>query len=195
VSKTWRFIFVRQPKSSSTAVLRGIESQFCKTGGNKTRCTPDELARMHTVSEEQWRDYFVFTVIRNPWIRMLSAHKMFTTHFLRQCAPFGKLLIGQACCTHCMQGDCAHTRVVLHVWLYRSSHPLKAVLTNQVLHGPSREMCNPALYHWATIPSNGGTNFFLLWPQVQARAFHAGGSPRVATSRDTSVVTPFSSSL
>lgn len=87
ISHKWKFIFVRQPKSSSTAIMVAIKSQLCGLVDGVGECAPDEFTSANDVTDEQWRDYFVFTVVRNPWIRMLSAHTMFTKHFLRLCAP------------------------------------------------------------------------------------------------------------
>eukprot|EP00892_Ulva_mutabilis_P012653 jgi/Ulvmu1/9760/UM055_0100.1 len=79
VSDEWRFIYVRNPKSSSTALLKAITEQLC--GG---QCTEEQLRlrEMMQVLAPKWEAYFVFTVVRNPWTRALSAYTMFNSHFL-----------------------------------------------------------------------------------------------------------------
>jgi hypothetical protein len=87
VSKRWKFIFIRQPKSSSTAVIAAIKLQLCGLSNPNDRCEVDDFSEPEEVTPEMWRDYFVFTVVRNPWTRMLSAHTMFSKRFLRKCVP------------------------------------------------------------------------------------------------------------
>lgn len=84
MSREWRFIYVRNPKSSSTAVLGSIKKQLC--GGE---CSEDQLLRIDDKATVAplWEEYFVFTVVRNPWTRALSAYTMFTNNFLFKCAP------------------------------------------------------------------------------------------------------------
>ena len=92
MSKKWKFIFIRQPKSSSTAIMVAIKTQLCglppSTTGDNDSCQPDEFAAAESITDDMWRDYFVFTVVRNPWTRMLSAHTMFNKFFLHKCARF-----------------------------------------------------------------------------------------------------------
>lgn len=87
ISEKWRFIYVRQPKSSSTAVITAIKTQLCGLADAKDECEPDEfrLAQDKDLNSHIWEDFFVFTFVRNPWTRMLSAYKMFMQHFLRRC--------------------------------------------------------------------------------------------------------------
>jgi Sulfotransferase family len=87
VSKKWRFIFIRQPKSSSTAVMVAIKSQLCGLAdpSNVNNCDPDQFAVAEDITDAMWREFFVFTIVRNPWTRLLSAHTMFTKHFLKKC--------------------------------------------------------------------------------------------------------------
>lgn len=83
VSETWKFIFVRNPKSSSTAIIAAIKNQLCN------RSCSDEQFRQVRVMQQltaKWDSYFVFTVVRNPWLRGLSAYGMFTKSFLRRSA-------------------------------------------------------------------------------------------------------------
>eukprot|EP00892_Ulva_mutabilis_P003113 jgi/Ulvmu1/12802/UM097_0031.1 len=81
VSDTWRFIYLRQPKSSSSAVIGSIKTQICKGHCRRVDLYPETdmtaLARI-------WDSYFVFTVVRNPWTRALSAYTMFSRGVLRK---------------------------------------------------------------------------------------------------------------
>jgi hypothetical protein len=99
ISRKWRFIFIRQPKSSSTAIMVAIKSQLCGLVDpeNYDRCQLDEFKVAGAIPEETWRDFFVFTVVRNPWTRMLSAHNMFRKHFLKKCAPLRKQVARSPC--------------------------------------------------------------------------------------------------
>eukprot|EP00892_Ulva_mutabilis_P000786 jgi/Ulvmu1/10708/UM067_0034.1 len=79
VSDEWRFIYVRNPKSSSTALLKAITEQLCEG-----ECTEAQLKLRASLDilAPKWEAYFVFTVVRNPWTRALSAYTMFNSHFL-----------------------------------------------------------------------------------------------------------------
>ena len=88
VSHKWKFIFVRQPKASSTAVMVAIKKQLCGLSSAKhgLQCKPDEFREVQQrLPDKLWQEYFVFTVVRNPWVRMLSAYHMFNKTFLRRC--------------------------------------------------------------------------------------------------------------
>lgn len=91
VSRTWKFIYVRNPKSSSTALLHSIKQQMC--GG---QCSEEQLGKVATLAELEpmWEEYFVFTVVRNPWTRALSAYNMFTQNFLFKCGSNLRLSAG-----------------------------------------------------------------------------------------------------
>jgi hypothetical protein len=67
---------MRQPTSSCTKILVGTKTQLCGLKGHNQNCAPDDLDAVHIVSEEQWRDYFVLSVIRNPWIQKLNAYNI-----------------------------------------------------------------------------------------------------------------------
>lgn len=81
VSDTWKFIFMRNPKASSTAILAAIKNQLC--GGS---CSEQQFSHVRLMSQlaPKWESYFVFTIVRNPWLRSLSAYTMFTGNFLRR---------------------------------------------------------------------------------------------------------------
>lgn len=84
VSDEWHFIYVRNPKSSSTALLKAISEQLCNG-----ECSDAQLSlrSMVDVIAPIWESYFVFTVVRNPWTRALSAYTMFNNHFLFRHGP------------------------------------------------------------------------------------------------------------
>lgn len=84
VSDEWRFIYVRNPKSSSTALLNAITEQLC---GGECSERQLKLRGMVEMFAPKWEEYFVFTVVRNPWTRALSAYTMFNSHFLFRCGP------------------------------------------------------------------------------------------------------------
>ena len=56
----------------------------------KGGCFSDQLRRRtnprEAISRAQWKDFFVFTVVRNPWTRMLCAFNMFNEGFLHRFA-------------------------------------------------------------------------------------------------------------
>ena len=67
-----------------------IKEQLCglKNAKNSDKCKPDEFAEVQQhLPDRIWNEYFVFTVVRNPWVRMLSAYNMFNKYFLHKCAP------------------------------------------------------------------------------------------------------------
>lgn len=85
VSDAWKFIYIRQPKASSSTMLHAIRSQLC--GGT---CKPPFFYQEHDKTKllPKWESYFVFTIVRNPWTRALSAYSMFNRGFLYKYAPF-----------------------------------------------------------------------------------------------------------
>lgn len=81
VSDKWKFIYIRQPKSSSSSVLIALTQQLCRG-----QCKSNELRAVTKLDEKKWEEYFVFTFVRNPWTRLLSAYHMFNGKHLRRCA-------------------------------------------------------------------------------------------------------------
>lgn len=90
ISHKWKFIFLRQPKSSSTAVLVAIKQQLCQMS-REPMSSCDELGELGWATQEEilddslWEEYFVFTFVRNPWTRMLSAFNYFNDRHLDEC--------------------------------------------------------------------------------------------------------------
>lgn len=87
LSERWNFVFLRQPKSSSKMVIRAIRKDLCR----RAACLPEEL-RLVELDEypalaPRLQELFVFTFVRNPWTRALSAYSMFHQHFLYKCGP------------------------------------------------------------------------------------------------------------
>lgn len=79
VSHKFRFVFVRQPKSASTAIMKAIKETFCK----QDECSEHELLQVPKLSDKTWASYFTFTWVRNPWTRSMSAYRMMNKWFLR----------------------------------------------------------------------------------------------------------------
>lgn len=83
MSATWKFIYLRQPKSSSSAVIGSIKTQLCKgICGHKDLYPEKDMVALSKL----WDSYFVFTVVRNPWTRALSAYTMFSRGVLHKYA-------------------------------------------------------------------------------------------------------------
>ena len=74
VSHEHKFLYVRQPKAASTAITIAIEKTF---GEGNTFVT-----NTHSVADEIWKDYFVFTFVRNPWTRAASSFNMMNDTYL-----------------------------------------------------------------------------------------------------------------
>ena len=83
MSDTWKFIFVRSPKTSSAPIVSAIKSLLC--GGRCTEVQFTQVRRMDQLAPK-WESYFVFTIVRNPWLRALSAYSAFTSRLLRRYA-------------------------------------------------------------------------------------------------------------
>ena len=81
VSIKYKFIYIRQPKASSTSLMAVMNTLYC--GGRKCKTHEfTQVSEAETLSSAMWRSYFVFTVVRNPIARMISAYLMFTRYFL-----------------------------------------------------------------------------------------------------------------
>lgn len=70
ISLKFKFIFVRQAKSSSTAVLNYITKHLC--AGEE--CTAEELINAVHIEDETWKNFFVYAPLMRPapCVRMLS---------------------------------------------------------------------------------------------------------------------------
>jgi Sulfotransferase family len=80
VSHKYRAVFVRQPKSASTAVLDALKEAMCET----RTCHADEFSEVPALRPHVFDEYAVFTFVRNPWTRAVSAYRMMHKWFLRQ---------------------------------------------------------------------------------------------------------------
>ena len=98
VSHKYKFIYLRLLKSASSTVLGALFQSICsKTDeSGRARCKPDELAEVPNLKagspealevDRWWREYFVFSFVRNPWSRLSSAYFMFTSKdLMHRCA-------------------------------------------------------------------------------------------------------------
>lgn len=68
ISMKYEFIYIRQPKSGSTAIERAMHRLFCNSGP----CSSEVLDHFRPVPGRRqeeirwWRSFFVFTFVRNP---------------------------------------------------------------------------------------------------------------------------------
>ena len=81
VSRKYRAIYVRQPKSASSTIMKSILRTLCE---GKSPCDTDAFVKMwvERITYRQWSEYFVFTVVRNPWTRAASAFTFMHEGFL-----------------------------------------------------------------------------------------------------------------
>ena len=94
ISERWRFIYIKLAESSSSAILKAMHKICSEASGEERKCNEEEFTRVRdprTIDDQTWNDFFVFTIVRNPWARMLSAYKTFTRNFLRKCASHIRL--------------------------------------------------------------------------------------------------------
>ena len=75
MSQKYSFIYIRQPKASSSSILATIQKVFCEGRA----CLPHEFSLVQDgiVPDAIWGEYFVFTAVRNPLARMVSTYNMF----------------------------------------------------------------------------------------------------------------------
>ncbi|PRW20331.1 pumilio-like protein isoform A [Chlorella sorokiniana] len=77
VNHKYKVIFIIHPKSASTAIKRYM--QLCRIQQTESCLSPlDDAAQLEPLGDK-WHEYFVFTFVRNPWVRAFSSWK-----FLRQ---------------------------------------------------------------------------------------------------------------
>ena len=80
MSEKYKFAYVRQPKSASSTILRMLFSEICE---GKAPCDKNLMKKVwvREVPAKTWAEFFVFTVVRNPWTRAASSftfmHKFF----------------------------------------------------------------------------------------------------------------------
>lgn len=75
VNYAYRFIYITHPKSASTSTKYHLT--FCDEDPTELHCM-ERLTANYTNTDwdaiaTMWQDYFVFTFVRNPWLRMASS--------------------------------------------------------------------------------------------------------------------------
>ena len=92
ISHKHQMIFVRQPKSSSSAILVALEKTFADRMSKRP-----VFDLVSYVDDVTWMSYFVFTWVRNPFTRALSAFKMMNgRHLFQRHGVYGEL-VGDRC--------------------------------------------------------------------------------------------------
>ena len=108
VSHKYKFIYVRMLKAASSTILLTLFEHICSKPGEVgiARCEPDELVEFRSGKLEDseaaevdrwWKEYFVFSFIRNPWSRLSSAYFMFTSRDLMHRCAIAPLRAGSMC--------------------------------------------------------------------------------------------------
>ena len=105
MSHKHRFIYVRILGAADAAVLRHLQTHACTgLGAGPARCGREELALLqneaYAVGQEEtdrwWREYFVFSFVRNPWARLSDTYKAFTQGGrMRRCGAQCRGLVSQ----------------------------------------------------------------------------------------------------
>eukprot|EP01026_Neomeris_dumetosa_P080269 TRINITY_DN8861_c0_g1_i5.p1 TRINITY_DN8861_c0_g1~~TRINITY_DN8861_c0_g1_i5.p1 ORF type:complete len:362 (-),score=40.76 TRINITY_DN8861_c0_g1_i5:1106-2191(-) len=88
VSHQYRIVFVKQLMTFSDDFFGEVLGGECELGTQTSRASGC-MERMIYLNDEEarksWQDYFVFTVVRNPWVRALETYKMLQrTGFLNE---------------------------------------------------------------------------------------------------------------
>ena len=96
VSEEYKFVYIRQPKSSSSSTLAAIRELYCSGRECKQREFM-KVADAKSLSKKMWKTFFVFTIVRNPVTRMVSAYLMFTRRFLHIRDPHNLKKKGPQC--------------------------------------------------------------------------------------------------
>ena len=79
-----KFIYIRQPKASSSTIMHAVQHQLCK--GMDVEGDDCIYRASEPIDDAIWNEYFVFTFVRNPWTRAVSAYTMFNRNVLHKCA-------------------------------------------------------------------------------------------------------------
>ncbi|EFN51025.1 hypothetical protein CHLNCDRAFT_141499 [Chlorella variabilis] len=88
VNHKYKVIFIIHPKSASTATKRYMT--LCRLERTDSCLSPLENATELAPLEERWREYFVFTFVRNPWVRAYSSWKFLREGFMLRAGSTGR---------------------------------------------------------------------------------------------------------
>jgi hypothetical protein len=80
ISHSLRCLFINIPKCASVSIKRGLQLELIKAP--LWHCSWDEARQI--LGDEITESYFKFTMVRNPWDRVISAWKMFEQHQFRR---------------------------------------------------------------------------------------------------------------
>lgn len=102
VSHKWRFVYVRQPKSSSSTVIYELKHMCARPG----HCTESELLHTSNVSDYEWATYFVCASPLDCF-----GHK----RLLCDCCPANDTNVaGRRCCTDVANMYSVQSIMLLH---------------------------------------------------------------------------------
>ncbi|PSC68344.1 hypothetical protein C2E20_8058 [Micractinium conductrix] len=94
LNHTYKYIFIRHAKVGSTTTVAAFKD--CKAHPEQPGCMLWGLGSMRQIGDEEalanWRDYFVFTVSRDPWERAVSMY-MFLTSWVMADPPDCRTLV------------------------------------------------------------------------------------------------------
>ena len=130
ISNKHKFIYVRQPKSSSSAIIDAIQRTFCE----EDKCTRDEFMPLTSLEgmEQTWKDFYVFTWVRNPFSRIVSAYKMMSQKYLVMREGPDGTDVGEPCSvsfltytqnTNSLRSDCQIRGCCIYIAVYKQWIP------------------------------------------------------------------------
>ncbi len=82
ISQSRQTIFIHNPKTAGRSILKGFNGPWTERPDRLVHMTPDEAR--HLIFQENWKDFYSFTFVRNPWARLVSLY-----HFQRSTTYYG----------------------------------------------------------------------------------------------------------
>ncbi|KAI3432395.1 hypothetical protein D9Q98_003951 [Chlorella vulgaris] len=86
VNHAYRTLYLKAPKTGSTSLLTLMGTCTGAATDKATCFEPLKPLKSKEQYEALYRDYFVFTVVRNPWTRAVSSYRMLARYTSNTCA-------------------------------------------------------------------------------------------------------------